>query len=99
MHLARRAAVFVIGTGLLVAGHLWLDHAALPRRAAQVAVESLNGSDAAAERARRFAPFRSAADDAAVVMVAFLAAACFGRPVTQRLVRSWRNHSKGGCRA
>ena len=91
--------MFVIGTGVLLAGHLWLDHAALPQRAARVAVESVNGSDAAAERARWFGPFRSAVDDAVVVMVVVLAAACFGRPVTSRLARSWGSHSKGDCRA
>ena len=82
-----------------MAGHLWLDHAEMPQEAARVSVESINDSDAAAERARWFTPVRAAADDAAVVMVVLLAAACFGKPVAQRLARARGSHSKGECRA
>jgi hypothetical protein len=99
MNFSKRAAVFVIGCVALCAGNLWLDHAAMPRQAANVSVESLNGSNTATERARAFAPIRSATDDACVVLGVVLAVACFGKPLANCLTSRCQNPSKGDCRA
>ena len=98
MHFSKRVAVFVIGTAALCGGRLWLDYAAMPREAASVAVESVNGSDTAAARARTFGPIRSAADDAAIVLVVALAAACFAQPAA-RWMKCRTIHPKGDSRA
>ena len=100
MKWVQRAAVFVIGAAAIAGGHLWLEHAELPRRAAEVSVESVNGSDETAQRARFFGPMQSAADDAAIVLVVALAGACFAGPVTRRLLaRPSESLSKGESRA
>ena len=83
--------MFAVGAAAIVGGHLWLDHAELPRQAAAVSVESVNGSDMEAERARMFAPLQSASGDAAILLIVAIAAACFAPPALRRLARPRRS--------
>ena len=87
MKLLLRAAGFVVGAAAIAGGQLWLEHAEFPRQAAAVSVESVNGSNETAPRARLLGPVQSTADDAAVVLIVLLAAACFAAPVSQRFAR------------
>ena len=91
--------MFVIGAASIAGGQLWLEHAEFPRQAAAVSVESVNGADETASRARLFGPLQSAAGDAAIVMVVALAAVCFGGPVTRGIARAWQSPLKGDSRA
>jgi len=100
MSLVKRVAVFVVGSFALCAASMWLQGAEMPRRAASVAVESVNGGDVEAERARLLGPMQSAADDAAIVGIAVLAGVCFAPPMMRRLARRGGiDPSKGECRA
>ena len=89
MSLVKRVAVFVVGSAALCAAGVWVQGIEMPRRAAEVAMESVNGGEVEARRARMLGPIQSAADDAAIVMILGLAGACFGPPVI-RLVRRQR---------
>jgi len=99
MKLLLRAAGFVVGAAAIAGGQLWLEHAEFPRQAAAVSVESVNGSNETAPRARLLGPLQSAADDAAIVMIVALAAACFAKPVMDQITSTWGSRSKGESRA
>jgi hypothetical protein len=99
MNLFQRAAGFVIGAAAIAGGQLWLEHAAFPRQAAAVSVESVNGSDETALRARLLGPLQTAADDAAIVLIVTLAAACFAKPVMEQMTSTWGSRLKGESRA
>jgi hypothetical protein len=99
MSLVKRVAVFVIGSAALCAASIWLQSTEMPQQAASIAVESVNGGDVAAERARMLGPIQSAADDAAIVMICLLAGACFGPPVIRLVRRQRLSPLKGECRA
>ena len=77
----------MLGCVVIAAASVWLDDVVTPRQAAQVAVESVNDSSAAAERARMFGPFQVAASDAVIASFVVLAAGCFGRPTYRWLAR------------
>jgi hypothetical protein len=99
MKLLLRAAGFVVGAAAIAGGQLWLEHAEFPRQAAAVSVESVNGSNETARRARLLGPLQSAADDAAIVMIVALAAACFAKPVMEQITSTWGSRLKGDSRA
>jgi hypothetical protein len=81
MSFATRTIIFVVGVSLIAAAHVWVDQVDLPARAADVAVGSVNASDADAAEVRLFGAHRTAADDALIVLPILLAIACFARPV------------------
>jgi hypothetical protein len=85
--------IFIVGAAIVLAAHGWYDRVASPQEAADVAVASLNGSDADAARARAAGEYRSAADDMVVYGLVTLAAACFGPVLIRALAAKSRVHN------
>src|SRR5688500_18364793 len=90
-----RIILFVIGTSAITAAHLWLDQIVLPQQAADVAVGSVNGTEAAAADARAFNVYRAAAGDALILLPVLFAAACFARPLLHALREQSRVEPEG----